>query len=944
MTDRNLNIRVALSAANKLSGPVSAAQRSAAALASQIKNTQGSIKGLDSQAKTFDRLNTSIKKNAAAYGAAQEKAKALKIANGPLKQQTDEQIKTLMAARRERDRLGRSLDSQRQKLQSVSAQMYRHGISVRQGDNATAQITRRTEIYNRQLAEQQRHLSAINRMQAGVARAKKTRGKLAAGGTAAMATGGGMLYGMGRLLKPGLDFSAGMSDVQALARLDKNAPELKALREQALQLGASTVFTATQVSDAQKYLAQAGDSASDIIAATPGVLNLASASGADVGFTSDLMSDIRSSMGLSAKDSDHVGDVLTATFTRATTDLPQLGEAMKYAGANFRKLGVSLEDGTAMLGVMADSGIKGSMAGTATQGLSRLFTDKTAMGALSALGVSATNKDGSIRPLVNVMEDIGKKLDSFNQVSQVQLGKDLWGVEAQKGMSAVVHAARSGQLRERANINRGSDGESKAVAKTKIDNLSGDLQQMGSAFEFLRIQMAASVDTPLRKLTTNITAVLMRVGEWMKAHPGITKALTLGVTVMGAMLVALGALALMAAAVIVPLATMRLSLFMLAGNGGIGAVGGALKSLITSGFTPFFTLVKSGLRLLGGGFSLLFSPIGLLIAAIVVAAVLVWKYWEPIKAFFSGFFTGLMAGLEPIKLAFQGAFAPIAPLFDAIGSAIGKVWQWFKNLLAPIEVSNEVLQKCTSAGETFGRVVGLAISALMWPIKQIAKGLGWILEKLGVIPSAAEAAQQAIAAMEPKPKKPVMWEWDPVQKKMVAREWQPSPPDAITHVGQTANEQIKPPASAPSAPVFGTEVYRGAKASEGESGTPRDPNKLGNIVFKNRPAVTAIDGAYQEPRMQARATVLSRLKRSAVDLATSVLPQSVQPALAGIPVPMQTALPRQTISQDHFNFEVHFHGVDMSDRRALGELVKEKVRELLRETETRRRSRLSDKD
>ncbi|WP_041866617.1 phage tail tape measure protein [Sodalis glossinidius] len=111
------------------------------------------------------------------------------------------------------------LPKEKKKLQAVAAQLYRHGISIRQSDNATAQLTRRTESYNRQLVAQQRHLSALTRMQASYARAKETRGKLAGRGADAMAAGGGELYASQRLLAPGRDFDAGMSSVQALTRL-----------------------------------------------------------------------------------------------------------------------------------------------------------------------------------------------------------------------------------------------------------------------------------------------------------------------------------------------------------------------------------------------------------------------------------------------------------------------------------------------------------------------------------------------------------------------------------------------------------------------------------------------------------------------------------------------------------------------------------------------------
>ncbi|BEO19647.1 hypothetical protein SMQC19_29940 [Serratia marcescens] len=1042
MTDRNLNIRVALSAANKLSGPVSAAQRSAAGLASQIKATQGSIKNLDSQAKTFDRLNASINKNAAAYEAAKAKAKSLRAEFGPLKQQTDEQRKALAASRLERDRLGRSLDKEKQKLNAVTAQMYRHGVSVRQSDSATAQITRRTENYNRQLAEQQRRLSAVTRMQANVARAKEMRGKLAAGGAAATAGGAGTLYGASRIMMPGFDFDEGMSGVQALTRMDKSDPRLKMLREQARALGASTAYTATDAASGQKFLAMAGFTPESIKQALPGVLNMGLAGDMGLGEASDIGSNVLTQFGMKADQMDRVSDVLTAAFTRSNTDLRMLGETMTYAGPVAADLGISLENMAAMAGAMADNGIRGSMAGTALRaGLTRLVAPaKAGQDALGALGVKVNDAQGRLRAMPEILKDVAKNIQKFDQASQARIKKDIFGEEAMVGMGAVLKAAMNGRYDELNTALENAKGEADKVAKVKVDNLKGDVKQLVSAWEDLGIQMEESVDSPLRKLTQGFTNLIASVGKWMKANPQLTSALITAGLVIGVTVTALGSLALAAAALIVPFALMRLSLFMLTGGRGLGALipsakgltgalgrllpslsgvgrsikdwpgvfrggltalgnlrsriallgsnalmglsrgaatagrglflaftqpgaalaalGNGLRALATGGFGTLFNVVRTGLTMLGGGFSLLLSPVGLLVAAIVGAGLLIWKFWEPIKAFFSGFFTGLVEGLAPIKLAFETAFAPLAPIFDGISSAISKVWNWFKSLLEPVETSKESLEKCTAAGETFGKVVGMAISGLMWPIAQIAKGLGWILEKLGVIPSAAEAAKQAIAAMSPDDAKKLAGKANLLlqdvntitQAGKKTKEAEETKQEAIKKTGETVEQ------------VYGTAVYGSAADRKGKkskaagaaastaAGTPAaEVKKLGDIIFKNRPPVTAIDGAYQEPRLQVqRESLLARLKRSAVSLADSVLPPTIQPALAGIPIPETPVRSfngnRQPVSRDNYTFEVHFHGVDMSDHRALGELVKDKLQELMRENDTRRRSRLSDKE
>lgn len=544
----------------------------------------------------------------------------------------------------------------------------------------------------------------------------------------------------------------------------------------------------------------------------------------------------------------------------------------------------------------------------------------------------------------------------------------------------------------------------------------------------------------------------------MKANPGLTSVLTMSVLVIGTLIGALGALALAAAAVIVPLAAMKLSLFMLTGGGGIGklipSVGrltGGLKGLLPSlggvsrsvkGWGPIFknssaalsrfgsqlatsgangfkalsggasaagrgiamaftqpaatmSMLFSGLkssvssafgalrsggamaiRALMSGFSLLLSPLGLLIVAIVGAAILIWKYWEPIKAFFGGFFDGLMKGLAPIKEAFK----PLAFIFDGIASAVKKTWDWFTKLFEPVNTTSENLKACTDAGKTFGEIVGAAISALMLPITAVAKGLGWILEKLGAIPDATKAAAEAAEVMNNKPVKvsdstsKKLDQMGEKVKQLVVPSWASGILPALGDKTKGIINKVKAAASAAekkklkqdtsagdnNIPAYGTQVYtpkgdkKNSKNSSGGAANTSSPdttsladaNKLGEIVFKNHPAVTAIDGMYREPQLNVpRASLLSRLKDSAIGLASAVLPEP-QPAFAGIPVPIDlngNRNERQRTS-DNYTFELNFYGIDMRDSKALGDLVKEKIRELMRETNTRRRSRLTDGD
>ncbi|EPI2105993.1 phage tail tape measure protein [Providencia huaxiensis] len=936
MTDRNLNIRVSLSAVNRLTSPVSAAQRSAAGFASQIRATQNSIRNLASQAGTFDRLSQSVKRNNTAYEEAKTKVKALRDSYPALNQRTEEQKRALDQARLARDRLGRSLDNEKRKLQATAAQLYRHGISVRNSDNATAQITRRTEAYNRQLEAQRQRLAAVTRAQTQYQKAKETRNKLAMGGATAVATGGGTLYAASRVMAPGRDFDEGMSGVQALTRLDKNSPQLAMLRQQARELGASTAYTATDAASGQKFLAMAGFTSEAIKSALPGVLNMGLAGDMDLGEASDIGSNVLTQFKLDADQMNRVSDVLTATFTRSNTDLRMLGETMTYAGPVAAQLGVSLESMAAMAGTMADNGIRGSMAGTSMRaGLSRLVAPLgKGQAAMSALGVSVKDANGKLRDTGDILKDVGNALRKYDQASQIRIKKDIFGEEAMVGMGAVIDATLSGRYDELLKANQGALGEADKNAKIKIDNLKGDLKQLESAWEDLGIQMQESVDSPLRSLTQGITNVVASIGKWMQAHPQLTSMLIKAGLIIAGMTAALGTLAIGAAAVMLPFAALRLSLTLLTGGQGLLGTQGA--------FSNFFNVIKAGSSIARVALTTMFGPIGLVVTALVIAALTIYKYWDHIKAFFGGFFDGLMIGLAPIREAFSSAFSAVAPIFDAIWSAVKKVWQWLTELFAPIKASDEALKDCTEAGKTFGEAVGFAISALMTPITMVAKGIGWILEALGMAPQVASDTVNQINKIKPveltAETKAVMDSFSSPLQGIAAvikagnQEQAKTNQETAKHNENVENGNITPPKV--KTPDFGTKVYDPGEAkNKGSSGggisTPdkevRDPNKLGEIVFKNFPAIKAVDGLYQDPTVRG------------VSVPNVLSASDVAPAKMEMQRPV-----KQDIKQEGNKYELHFHGVDMKDAKSIASIVRQELEKLKRETDTRRRSLLTD--
>ncbi|EQB6229227.1 phage tail tape measure protein, partial [Escherichia coli] len=721
---KTLDIRVAFSAVDRLTRPAENARRLMGQFGDSIQRTQGAIKNLERQARSFERARDAVSKADAGIVKARRQLNALNQLQRTGTVLSEKQQKLMQQLSTRLERLNESRTREIQKMRELGGELKRHGISLTGSDNTIQQAIRRTEQYNNQLERERQALARVTRARERYSRAQETAGKLKTGGALAIGAAAAGGYAAGRFLQPAIGFGKEMSRVQALTRIDKNSPQFKALREQALKLGSETPFTASDAASGQSFLAMAGFTPQAIQAALPGVLNMALAGGVELGETADIGSNILTQFNLTADQMDRVGDTLTAAFTRTNTDLRALGETMKYTGPVAAKLGISLEEAAAMAGMLASNGLRGSDAGTAMRAsLSRLASPpKAAADALKELGVSVADARGKMRPMEDVLLDLYKATQKYGQVDQVSFFKDIAGEEAFVGLQTLVAAAGSGELQKLTRELQGARGEVDRVAKVMADNLDGDLKNLDSAWEGLRIRISDLVDGPLRSVTQWLTRVLEKITSLAQAHPVLTRQLLIAGGALLAMTATIRSLSLVIGVLYGKLATLRLGFDILTRSMNVVRVLPALWGMLTG-----------SVSLLGGAIGALFSPVGLIVAALAGAAVLIWKYWDPIRAFFAGVFSGIMERLTPLRETFER----FGPVFDAIGSGISQVFNWFKSLLSPMESSKETLDKCTSAGEIFGNVLGGALQLVLTPAKMLLDTLAWILEKLGVLPDEA---------------------------------------------------------------------------------------------------------------------------------------------------------------------------------------------------------------
>ncbi|EIP9477499.1 phage tail tape measure protein, partial [Escherichia coli] len=348
---KTLDIRVAFSAVDRLTRPAENARRLMGQFGDSIQRTQGAIKNLERQARSFERARDAVSKADAGIVKARRQLNALNQLQRTGTVLSEKQQKLMQQLSTRLERLNESRTREIQKMRELDGELKRHGISLTGSDNTIQQAIRRTEQYNNQLERERQALARVTRARERYSRAQETAGKLKTGGALAIGAAAAGGYAAGRFLQPAIGFGKEMSRVQALTRIDQNSPQFKALREQALKLGSETQFTAGDAASGQAFLAMAGFTPQAIQAALPGVLSMATAGGMDLGETADIGSNILTQFGLSADQMDRVGDTLTAAFTRTNTDLRALGETMKYAGPVAGKLGISLEQAAAMAGV-----------------------------------------------------------------------------------------------------------------------------------------------------------------------------------------------------------------------------------------------------------------------------------------------------------------------------------------------------------------------------------------------------------------------------------------------------------------------------------------------------------------------------------------------------------------------------------------------------------------
>ncbi len=303
--------------------------------------------------------------------------------------------------------------------------------------------------------------------------------------------------------KVGMDFEAGMSKVQAIS--GATGDDLKMLTDKAKEMGAKTKFSATESAEALQYMAMAGWKTQDMMDGLPGIMNLAAASGEDLAMTSDIVTDALTAFGMKASDSGRFADILASASSNANTNVAMLGESFKYVAPLAGSLGYNAEDTSIALGIMANSGIKASQAGTTLKtALVNMAKPTDEMSSvMDKYGISLTNTDGSMKSLKEVMDILRENMGGLDEATKANAASTLFGKESLAGMLAVINASPEDYDKLTGAIYN-SEGASQKMADTMNNNLKGSLTLLGSALEGAGIAFYEKFSAPAKEVIDNV--------------------------------------------------------------------------------------------------------------------------------------------------------------------------------------------------------------------------------------------------------------------------------------------------------------------------------------------------------------------------------------------------------------------------------------------------------
>lgn len=504
-----------------------------------MKSAQTELLTLQQRVQDLSRIQSDI----AAYEKQQAAVEATRQKLSTLQQQYDNIQKEiqetegfssslenqLLSKQQQIDKTSASLEKQTGKLDAMGAALENAGVDTGNLSSESSRLA--TEIEGVKTEEEAVAEKANNMGTSGAEAIDTLASALAAAGIVKMLKEIGEAYMT--CVTNAADFEETMSTVEALS--GASAAEMSALSEEAKALGASTKFTATEAAEAMTYMGMAGWGAQDMLNGMNGVLSLAAASGEDLARTSDIVTDNLTAFGLTAADTAHFSDVLAAAATNSNTDVSTMGETFKQSASIAGALGYSVDDVAVAVGLMANAGVKGSIAGTALKNtFNGLLEGATLTGeAFGEYEFSALQADGTMKSFGATIDELRYYFGQMTEAERVNNAMAIAGKRSYNGLLAILNATDEDYASLTDNI-KNCSGAAQNMAKIKMNNMNGQLTLMKSAWDAVTISIGEQFLPEMTSLYEVGTDVLTWVNDMIQENPQLVSGFTAFIGVVGA--------------------------------------------------------------------------------------------------------------------------------------------------------------------------------------------------------------------------------------------------------------------------------------------------------------------------------------------------------------------------------------------------------------------------
>lgn len=526
------------------------------------------------------------------------------------------------------------------------------------------------------------------------------------------------------VVKTQMDFEASMSKVQALS--GATSSELEKMKETAIDLGGSTIYSASECADAMGYMALAGWDAQESIDGLPGILNLAAASGMDLAQASDMCTDYLSAFGLSAADSSRMADVLAYAQANSNTTTEMLGEAFKNCAVNAHNAGMSLEETTSILGKLADQGLKGSEAGTALNAVIRDLTQHMENGQIKIgdTSIAVQDANGNFRSMTDIIGDVTKATEGMGSAQKTSAMMTTFTADSIKAMGILCNTGAD----DIANFTKeleNSKGTAQKMSDMMNKNLKGALNELSGAWETFQLHLADTTG-PLSLILGLITELIRTLDKLPDPVKQVLVTIAMLIALVGPVMLAFGKF-------ITGVIKFKNNILKLKAL--ITTLSGTIMSLVDTAITALYVFITDTLipALSSLWVVLMENPIILVIAviaALVAAFIYAWNNIDGFKEWWINLWdvitSAVSTGWEHIK----GFFTETIPnAFNSfitwLGELPGKIGNWLQQTIN--SVTNWAMSMAAAAldaGINFCQNVLTFIQQLPY---KIAYALGYIL-------------------------------------------------------------------------------------------------------------------------------------------------------------------------------------------------------------------------